>query len=110
MEKHSLEIRLSCCILVGVEIKEKFRFHKSWDKFEFPLPFSKILIDFEKIEIMQNDDRDYINAKSLAIEVLLNNINKIIEKYPYYIRGYTPLLSINKIDIDGDDNYEALPI
>ncbi len=64
-------------ILVGVEIKEKFTFHKSWDKFEFPLPFSKIIIDLEKIEIIPNDDRDFINSKLEEVELLLKKINKI---------------------------------
>lgn len=64
-------------ILVGVEIKERFIFHKSWDKFEFPLPFSKIIINLEKIEIIQNDDREYINSKLEEVELLLNKINKI---------------------------------
>lgn len=64
-------------ILVGVEIKEKFTFKKSWDKFEFPLPFSKIIINFEKIEIIPNDDRDFINSKLEEVELLLNKINKI---------------------------------
>lgn len=51
-----------------------------------------------------NDRYNIINVDKALLSTSLNNINKIIEKYPYYIRGYTPLLSINKIDIDTYDN------
>lgn len=33
-------------ILCGVNIKSKFTFKKSWDRFELPCPFSKIILNF----------------------------------------------------------------
>jgi subtilisin family serine protease len=53
--------------------------------------------------VTKNERYNIINIDKALILTSLDNISKMIEKYPYYIRGYTPLLSINKIDIDTYD-------
>ena len=52
----------------------------------------------------QNERYKILKIDKALLLTSLDNIHKIIEKYPYYVRGYTPLLSINKIDIDTYDN------
>jgi lysophospholipid acyltransferase (LPLAT)-like uncharacterized protein len=56
---------------VKCEIKSKKIFAKSWDKFEFPLPFSKIHIEIsEKILVPQNFSHEEINN-------LIENLNQL---------------------------------
>ncbi len=42
-------------ILVGVKNKNLYRFKKSWDKFEFPKPFSKIVLNYSEPITIKND-------------------------------------------------------
>lgn len=56
-------------ILCAVKIHNKRQFPKSWDNFQFPLPFSKIEITFsEKIFIPQNAKRDEITQLIKSFE------------------------------------------
>lgn len=62
-------------VLVGVNIKNKYIFNNSWDKFQFPLPFSKIEITLNKIDLATSDKRDYVNNYLIEIKNKLDNIN-----------------------------------
>jgi lysophospholipid acyltransferase (LPLAT)-like uncharacterized protein len=42
-------------ILVGVKNKNLYRFNKSWDKFEIPKPFSKIVLNYSEPILIKND-------------------------------------------------------
>lgn len=49
--------------LCKVDVKSKFVFSKSWDKFEAPYPFSKIILEFsEPINVDASADRDEIDG------------------------------------------------
>lgn len=64
-------------ILCGVKIISPKIFEKSWDKFEFPLPFSKIIIKFSKpILYKKNVNRDEINDLITIAENLLLELEK----------------------------------
>lgn len=57
-----------CC----VSIKSAFIFNKSWDNFRFPLPFTKITLNFsEKILINPNSNREEID------NIIQNSENKL---------------------------------
>ncbi|MBS1537435.1 MAG: lysophospholipid acyltransferase family protein [Bacteroidetes bacterium] len=65
-------------IICKVEIKWKITL-KSWDKFEIPLPFSKIFIQFlPPITISQNTERNDISMLINECEILLS------EKITFY--------------------------
>ena len=56
---------------IQCDILSKKVFTKSWDKFEFPLPFSKIQLKIsEEIIINQNSNRE-------EIDILISNFNNI---------------------------------
>jgi len=60
-------------VLCKVIIKTKYVFNKSWDKFELPLPFSKIQLLFLEPEYIEyNSTRDVISSKILLCENKLN--------------------------------------
>ncbi|MEI6089758.1 MAG: lysophospholipid acyltransferase family protein [bacterium] len=62
--------------LCQVNIKSKYTFKKSWDFFQFPLPFSKITLSFSAPEVIDiNSTREMISSKILQCENKLNNIN-----------------------------------
>ncbi|HPN37043.1 MAG TPA: lysophospholipid acyltransferase family protein [Melioribacteraceae bacterium] len=54
-------------ILVGVKNKNLYRFKKSWDKFEFPKPFSEIVLNYSE-PIMVNSDISYNETSEVIIE------------------------------------------
>lgn len=56
---------------LNVEISRKKVFTKSWDRFEFPYPFSKIRIIASEPIMLKSDDREYINDKIAEIEKLM---------------------------------------
>lgn len=61
--------------LCAIYIKRKITFNKSWDKFQFPLPFSKIFVNFtDKIFIEANKNKDEINEMIQLLEKQLNNM------------------------------------
>lgn len=62
-------------VLVGVNIIEHFTFTKSWDKFQFPFPFTKIILDFEIIENIKSDEKVIIDYNIEILNRQLNNIN-----------------------------------
>lgn len=63
--------------LCSVEIKRKIIFKKSWDKFIFPLPFSKILLKISgPINIPSNSIREDVDYYIDLAENILNN-NKL---------------------------------
>lgn len=60
--------------LCTVEIKCKYSFKKSWDKFSLPLPFSKINLNMTKVgEIPRNCGRDEINSLINQCQDILNS-------------------------------------
>jgi lysophospholipid acyltransferase (LPLAT)-like uncharacterized protein len=63
-------------VLCRVSIKYKYTFRKSWDCFEFPLPFSKITLKFADAEVIDaHSTRDIIGTKILECEKILNDFN-----------------------------------
>lgn len=62
-------------VLVGVKIVEHFTFTKSWDKFQFPFPFAKVIIDFEIIDNIKSDEKVIIDYNIEILNRLLNKIN-----------------------------------
>lgn len=62
--------------LAQVKIHSKWIFKKSWDKFQFPKPFSTIEIIFSEIDVPNNNqDRDAISfAIKNAENVLINGV------------------------------------
>lgn len=59
--------------LCKVLISNKYVFKKSWDKFEFPLPFSKIVLHFQHpIILNKNASRDEIDEIIKDCEKILN--------------------------------------
>jgi len=64
--------------LCGVKIKSKFKFKKSWDMFELPCPFSKIILNFsEPIKINKESDKDEIDKLLKVCESKLKEISEI---------------------------------
>ncbi|MCX6168786.1 MAG: lysophospholipid acyltransferase family protein [Ignavibacteriales bacterium] len=62
--------------LVGIGIKKKFVL-KSWDRFEVPKPFSKVVVVYsEPIYIDQNLSHEETNQKIIECEELLNKLHK----------------------------------
>ena len=60
--------------LCKVEIKHKYIFKKSWDKFEFPLPFTKIRLNLNNpIRINEDLSRDEVNGIIDKCQMILNN-------------------------------------
>ena len=60
-------------VLCQVEIAHKKIFFKSWDKFELPLPYSKIILTFTDPLIFPNDlNRDEIDLELIRCGALLN--------------------------------------
>ena len=63
----------SIILSVSFSYKRKIQF-KTWDLFQFPLPFNKIIIEYGKlIKINENDDVNKINTQ---MELELNNNTK----------------------------------
>lgn len=70
------QLSQSPLVLCQVKIKSKYTFRKSWDCFEFPLPFSKITLQFSEPEFINiNSTREMISTKILQCENKLNNLN-----------------------------------
>lgn len=62
-------------VLLRCSTKNKKIFNKSWDKFEIPLPFSKIIINIIDIYNIKHDyDREKISQILLEIEKKMNKI------------------------------------
>jgi lysophospholipid acyltransferase (LPLAT)-like uncharacterized protein len=62
--------------LAGIGIKKKFVL-KSWDRFEVPKPFSKVVAVYsEPIFIDQNLSYEETNQKIIECEELLNKLHK----------------------------------
>lgn len=66
---------------LGVANSSAWRFERSWDKYEFPRPFSKSVIYFGKPIIIENlDDQDSINQRiANAINEADQQAKKILE-------------------------------
>lgn len=63
-------------ILCKANIHSKFVFKKSWDMFQFPLPFSKIdIVISEQIKFKFTEDRELINNYILELQEKLINLN-----------------------------------
>lgn len=63
-------------LLAGIGCSKKIVF-KSWDKFEFPLPFSKVKVKYsDAITIDQNLSHDETSTVILQCEELLNQLQK----------------------------------
>ena len=61
--------------LCGVIIRKKKIFENSWDKFNLPLPFTSIILNFsEKIEVSNNLGKNEIDQ---LIEKLEKDLNKL---------------------------------
>lgn len=56
-----------------VKIHSKKVFDRSWDKFEFPLPFSRVTIEISKPYHLLLDTREYIDDFIKTIEVEMND-------------------------------------
>jgi lysophospholipid acyltransferase (LPLAT)-like uncharacterized protein len=70
------EVPLTLC---GILIERKKIFEKSWDKFEFPMPFSKIIVKYSKpYYIESSGDRKYTEQKINDIGLELEKINENI--------------------------------
>lgn len=62
--------------LCGINIRKKITFNKSWDLFQFPLPFSEIELNFEGPYLLQSDASreeiseflEKLNAKLLFLD------------------------------------------
>jgi hypothetical protein len=64
----------SSLYLCNVEIKQKYIFKRSWDKFEFPLPFTKIILNFSKpIQLSENLNRNEVSA-------IIDECQKVLKK------------------------------
>jgi len=62
--------------LAGIGIKKKFVL-KSWDHFEVPKPFSKVVVLYsDPILINENSSYDETNQKIIECEALLNKLQK----------------------------------
>ena len=62
--------------LCGIRIKRKYIFKKSWDKFEFPLPFSRIdIVMYENIYINNSLNREEIDKIISELEIKLLYLN-----------------------------------
>lgn len=62
--------------LCGILIKNKKIFKKSWDLFEFPLPFTKIIVKYSKpFYIVNYDERHLTESKISEMENALKEIN-----------------------------------
>ena len=65
-------------ILCGVKIKWKFTFKKSWDRFSFPCPFSKIIFNFsEPMNFDKEADKDEIDKLLKKCEIKLKELSGI---------------------------------
>lgn len=65
--------------LCGISIKNKLIFRNSWDNFEFPLPFTKIIVKYSNsYYIEESENRNLTEQKIKDIEQLLNEINENI--------------------------------
>jgi hypothetical protein len=65
--------------LCGILIKNKLIFSKSWDNFEFPLPFSKIIVKYSKPYYIENyENRNLTEDKINELEKLLIDLNENI--------------------------------
>lgn len=58
--------------LCGVNISNKYIFENSWDKFQFPLPFSRIALTIaEPVNIEKTTDKDLISRKISELQTKL---------------------------------------
>lgn len=65
-------------ILCGVKINSKKIFQKSWDKFQVPCPFSKIILNFsEPIKIIKESDKEEIDKLLKECEIKLKELSGI---------------------------------
>ncbi len=65
--------------ICSVKISSAFNFKKSWDKFSFPLPFTKIILTFsEKIVIPESLDRNEVTAIIQETEKKMNKMYAIL--------------------------------
>ena len=63
-------------VLCGVEIKSKKLFKKSWDKFEFPCPFSKINLNFSEPLIIDKElNKEEIDKLLKKCEIKLKDLS-----------------------------------
>ncbi|PKL84176.1 MAG: hypothetical protein CVV24_00995 [Ignavibacteriae bacterium HGW-Ignavibacteriae-3] len=66
--------------LVGIGIKKKIKL-KSWDHFEIPFPFSRVLVIYSDPILMdENLSYEETNQKIINCETLLNKLQKDAEK------------------------------
>lgn len=63
-------------VLVGVNIHNKYVFKRSWDKFQFPMPFTKIDITLDKTDAAKSDERHYINDYLIEMKNQLDIFNE----------------------------------
>jgi lysophospholipid acyltransferase (LPLAT)-like uncharacterized protein len=62
-------------VLCGVDIRQNFIFEKSWDKFQFPLPFSKIILNLsDEITLDTSLNREQTERR---IEELNRKLNEL---------------------------------
>ncbi|MBI5325962.1 MAG: lysophospholipid acyltransferase family protein [Ignavibacteriae bacterium] len=67
-------------ILCGVKIKCNYTFKKSWDRFLFPYPFSKIMLNFsEPIIIDKELNKEEINKLLKECEIKLKELSNFNE-------------------------------
>lgn len=64
--------------LCGILITSKKIFKKSWDLFEFPLPFTKIIVKYSKpFYIVNYEERHFTERIISDMEIALKEINNI---------------------------------
>lgn len=67
-------------VLCGVKIKSKILFKKSWDRFELPCPFSKIILNFfEPMKFEKESDKGEIDKLLKYCELKLKELSNINE-------------------------------
>jgi lysophospholipid acyltransferase (LPLAT)-like uncharacterized protein len=64
--------------LFGVKINKYIKFNKSWDKFRFPLPFTKITLDIRgPIYLNSNLSKEEISEKIINFQETLKEISDL---------------------------------
>lgn len=64
---------------IGISYERKWIFEKTWDKFELPKPFSKVVIVLgNKIKIQEDENIDKLVEE---ISKKINSMNKLAEEY-----------------------------
>jgi len=76
-------------ILVGIAVKKK-KHLRSWDKFEVPLPFSSVAVQYsEPIAVSKSLDGESLDAFKLEMQKKLNSLTEEAEKMLHREEGKT---------------------